>query len=312
MAVALLSCLLALVLDFLVGEPRRWHPLVGLGWYADRIEAALNPSGRGGILAGGLATVLVVLPVIGVALVASALPWPYGLVVAVILLWVCIGHSSLAEHGMAVYQPLMDEDLETARERVGMMVSRNTRGLDEEAIAKATTESLLENGADAIFASLFWFLVAGLPGLLLHRAVNTLDAMWGYRSDRFNRFGRVAARLDDALNWAPARLTALGYALAGRTRMALRCWKTQARAWESPNAGPVMAAGAGALGVRLGGRAPYHDGWRERPLLGYGELPDALTIPSAITLIQRSLALWMLAVAIVTVLVEALGRGGLW
>ena len=94
--------------------------------------------------------------------------------------------------------------------------------------------------------------------------------------------------------------------------MALRCWKTQARAWESPNAGPVMAAGAGALGVRLGGRAPYHDGWRERPLLGHGELPDALTIPSAITLIQRSLVLWMLAVAIVTVLVEALGRGGLW
>ena len=304
MAWALLTCLLALILDFLVGEPRRWHPLVGLGWYADRVEAALNPGGRGGILAGGLATTLVVLPVLGVALVVSALPSPYGLVAAVILLWVCIGHCSLAEHGMAVYRPLMDEDLGAARERAGMMVSRDTRGLDETAIARATTESLLENGADAIFASLFWFLVAGLPGLLLHRAVNTLDAMWGYRSERFNRFGRVAARLDDVLNWIPARLTALGYALAGRTRMALRCWKTQARAWESPNAGPVMAAGAGALGVQLGGRAPYHDGWRERPLLGYGEDPDALTIPAAITLIQRSIVLWMLAVAVITVLMN--------
>ncbi|MFO7786538.1 MAG: adenosylcobinamide-phosphate synthase CbiB, partial [Halospina sp.] len=256
-----------------------------------------------------LATVLVVLPVLGVALVAAALPSPFALVAAVMLLWVCIGHCSLAEHGMAVYRPLMDEDLGAARERAGMMVSRDTRGLDETAIARATTESLLENGADAIFASLFWFLVAGLPGLLLHRAVNTLDAMWGYRSERFNRFGRVAARLDDGLNWVPARLTALGYALAGRTRLALRCWKTQARAWESPNAGPVMAAGAGALGVQLGGRAPYHDGWRERPLLGHGEAPDALTIPSAITLIQRSLVIWMLAVAVITVLVEVLNRG---
>lgn len=309
MILSITVCILALLLDLLLGEPRRRHPLVGLGWCAERVEAALNAGGQGGVLAGGLAVALLMLPVIGVALVASALPWPYGLVVAVILLWVCIGHSSLAEHGMAVYQPLMDEDLETARERVGMIVSRNTRGLDEEAIAKATTESLLENGADAIFASLFWFLVAGLPGLLLHRAVNTLDAMWGYRSDRFNRFGRVAARLDDALNWVPARLTALGYALAGRTRMALRCWKTQARAWESPNAGPVMAAGAGALGVRLGGRAPYHDGWRERPLLGHGEPADALTIPSAITLIQRSLVLWMLVAGGVTVLVEVLNRG---
>ncbi|WP_077530267.1 adenosylcobinamide-phosphate synthase CbiB [Vreelandella utahensis] len=304
MAWALLTCLLALVLDFLVGEPRRWHPLVGLGWCADRVEAALNPRGRGGILAGGLAVALLVLPVIGVALVAVALPSPYGLIAAVILLWLCIGYSSLAEHGMAVYQPLMNYDPETARERVGMMVSRDTRALDETGTATAATESLLENGADAIFASLFWFLVAGLPGLLLHRAVNTLDAMWGYRSERFNRFGRVAARLDDVLNWIPARLTALGYALAGRTRMALRCWKTQARAWESPNAGPVMAAGAGALGVQLGGRAPYHDGWRERPLLGHGEDPDALTIPAAITLIQRSIVLWMLAAAVITVLMN--------
>ncbi|MFO7786641.1 MAG: cobalamin biosynthesis protein, partial [Halospina sp.] len=128
MAWALLTCLLALVLDFLVGEPRRWHPLVGLGWYADRVEAALNPGGRGGILAGGLATVLVVLPVLGVALVAAALPSPFALVAAVMLLWVCIGHCSLAEHGMAVYRPLMDEDLGAARERAGMMVSRDTRG----------------------------------------------------------------------------------------------------------------------------------------------------------------------------------------
>ncbi len=309
MAWALLVCLLALGLDLLLGEPRRWHPLVGLGWCAERVEATLNPGGRGGLLAGTFAVALLVLPVITVAMALQALPMPYWLIVAVILLWLCIGYSSLAEHGMAVYQPLMDYDPETARERVGMMVSRDTRALDETGIATAATESVLENGADAIFASLFWFLVAGLPGLVLHRTVNTLDAMWGYRSDRFNRFGRAAARLDDGLNWVPARLTALAYALAGRTRMALWCWKHQARAWESPNAGPVMAAGAGALGIRLGGRAPYHDGWRERPLLGQGEPADALSIPAAIVLIQRSVGLWMLAAGGVMVLAYVLNQG---
>lgn len=309
MAMALLICLLALGLDLLMGEPRRWHPLVGLGWCADRIEAALNPEGRGGVLAGGVATTVLVLPVIGVGLLVEALALPYGLIAAVMLLWLCIGYSSLADHGMAVYQPLVDEDLQGARDGVGMMVSRDTRALDETGIATAATESLLENGADAIFASLFWFLVAGLPGLLLHRTVNTLDAMWGYRTDRFNRFGRVAARLDDVLNWIPARLTALSYALAGQTRRALRCWRTQARAWESPNAGPVMAGGAGALGVQLGGRAPYHGGRRERSLLGDGGSADVLTIPAAIALIQRSLVLWMAVAGLVTVLVEGLNRG---
>ena len=301
--------LAALILDQLVGEPRRWHPLVGLGWCVDRLEARFNRNGQGGIVAGALALVLLLIPFLGVSLLLSFLPAIPWMIVSTVVLWLCIGHRSLAEHGMAVYQPLVSGDLTGARERVGMMVSRDTRELDETGIATATTESLLENGADAVFASLFWFLVAGLPGLLLHRVVNTLDAMWGYRSERFNRFGRVAARLDDALNWIPARLTALGYALAGQTRVALRCWKTQSPDWESPNAGPVMAAGAGALGVQLGGGAPYHEGWRERPVLGQGELAIAETIPRAVSLIRRSLVLWLAAAVVIMVAVELLGWG---
>ena len=123
--------------------------------------------------------------------------------------------------------------------------------------------------------------------------VNTLDAMWGYRNERYLTFGRVAARLDDLMNWVPARLTALTYAVLGQTRLALRCWKTQAPAWESPNAGPVMAAGAGALGVTLGGSAPYSDGLRQRPLLGHGPSATAASIRESIILVTRGAWLWV-------------------
>ena len=309
MILFVIVCLAALLLDRLAGEPTRWHPLVGLGWCVDRVEAWFNPNGEGGVAVGALAVLILLVPFLGITILLSFLPPVPWVIVSIVVLWLCIGYRSLAEHGMAVYRPLEEADLEGARARVGMIVSRDTRELDETGIATATTESLLENGADAVFASLFWFLLAGLPGLVLHRVVNTLDAMWGYRSERFNRFGRVAARLDDVLNWIPAKLTALGYASAGQTRLALRSWKTQAPEWESPNAGPVMAAGAGALDVQLGGGAPYHEGWRERPVLGSGKPASADTIPQAVSLIRRSLLLWLAAAVVIMVVVESLGWG---
>jgi adenosylcobinamide-phosphate synthase len=118
--------------------------------------------------------------------------------------------------------------------------------------------------------------------------------MWGYRTPRYLYFGWAAARLDDVLNFVPARLTALTYALIGKTGSALRCWRLQAPAWDSPNAGPVMAAGAGALELGLGGGAYYHGQWEERPPLGMGSAPNARSIYAALKLVRSGVALWLL------------------
>ena len=180
-----------------------------------------------------------------------------------------------------------------AREHVGWIVSRDTRALDESGVAKACVESTLENGNDAIFGALFWFALFGGAGAVLFRLANTLDAMWGYKNERFLRFGWAAARIDDVFNFIPARLTALSFALFGQTRRALACWRRQAPVWESPNAGPVMAAGAGSLGIALGGAAIYHGHVEERPTLGEGRAARAEDIARALHLLRRSTVLWL-------------------
>ena len=171
------------------------------------------------------------------AVALAALPY-VGAVFSVVALYFALGLRSLHDHARPVAEALRAGDETEARARVGLMVSRDSAALD---ITAATTESVLENGNDGVFGALFWFAVAGAPGAILYRLANTLDAMWGYRNDRYLHFGWAAARLDDVLNYLPARLTALTYAVLGRTRQALACWHSQAPSWDSPNAGPVTA-----------------------------------------------------------------------
>ena len=282
-----LAALAGALADRLLGEPRRFHPLVGFGRLASALESRLN---QRAISAGLLAWLLAVGPWLALAFWLRPLA-PFA--VDTVLLWFALGARSLDEHAEAVARPLREGRLDEARQRVGWMVSRDTAMLEASGVAKAGVESVLENGNDAVFGALFWFAVLGGPGALLFRLSNTLDAMWGYRSERFNRFGRCAARLDDVLNWLPARLTALTYALLGHTRCALACWRTQAAAWESPNAGPVMAAGAGGLGVQLGGAASYHGREEIRPPLGVGRPPLAADLGRAVALVRHGLWLWL-------------------
>jgi len=318
-----LSLLLALAIkmaagllaDRVLGEAKRFHPLVGFGRWAGGVERAcrrlfFGTNETGMRLAGLLAWALAVLPWVALALWLRALHPQAHWAVDIMLLYFALGGRSLAEHAQAVATPLAAGDLDAARERVGWIVSRDTRALDAEGVAKAATESVLENGNDAVFGALLWFVLGGGAGVVLFRLANTLDAMWGYRTPRHLHFGWAAARIDDLLNWLPARLTALTYALLGRTRKALECWRTQAPAWDSPNAGPVMAAGAGALGVRLGGAANYHGREERRPLLGEGRDADVDAIDAAVALVRRGTLLWLALCGVLGVATTLAGAGG--
>lgn len=291
-------CILAWIFDAMWGEVQRFHPLVGLGNVASGLEARYGVSRAGTsarlrlrglgcvvlLVLGGVATALLLRWVFRLFLPAVAEP-----LLDALLVYFCLGHRSLKEHGRAIAVPLLAGDLPAARKALSMIVSRDTGSLDPEAIAKGVVESLLENGSDAVVASLFWYAIAGVPGVIAHRVINTLDAMWGYRSERYLYFGWAAARLDDLVNWVPARLCALGYALAGNTRLALKAWVGQARRHKSPNAGAVMAAGAGALGVVVGGPACYRGTWEARPELGIGRAVLPEDIEAALRLLNRAL-----------------------
>lgn len=307
----LISLWLGMLLDYGLGEPKRWHPLVGFGRLVRGLEAKFNVAPHSPLKAklyGLLAWLILVLP-LPIALMSAFwsdalsvnpeqgglddLPWFIALIVNAGLLWFAVGAKSLIQHLRQVMRPLYDGDLVEARLKVGWIVSRDTKTMDEARVVRAAIESGLENGSDAIFAPMFWFLIGGGPLVLLYRFANTLDAMWGYKTTDYVNFGWASARLDDGLNWLPARCCALSYALSGAWQAALHCWRTQAADWESPNAGPVMAAGAGALQVCLGGGGYYHGRWKARPVLGCGALPELKDLGRTIMLLKKTIAYWL-------------------
>ena len=307
-----LLALAGVTLDRLLGEPRRWHPLVGFGKLANGVEKVLRGKAAPGHaiftrLRGLLGwTLLVVPPVLLVLLANALLPWIWRVLLNIGLLWFALGARSLDEHARVIAVALDAADLPAARVAVGRIVSRDTAALDAEGIAKAGVETVLENGNDAVFGALFWFFLFGGAGALMFRLANTLDAMWGYRTGRLRYFGWAAARIDDVLNYLPARLTALSYAILGNTPNALRCWRRQAKAWDSPNAGPVMASGAGTLEVSLGGTAQYHGQMETRPALGSGPAPGGNDILRALRLVWRGIWLWLIVVLLLEMSVQGL------
>jgi adenosylcobinamide-phosphate synthase len=289
---------LGLGCDRLLGETRRFHPLVGLGWIISKVEHWLYARRR---LNGVAAVFILSIPVLGFAL----MPLPWWL--QGILLYIVLGGRSLGEHGRAVANALAQDDLPMARDRVGYIVSRKTATLDQSQVVSATIESMLENGNDAVFGALFWFIVAGLPGAVIYRIANTLDARWGYKNPKYLQFGWAAAKWDDVLNYIPARLCVLTYALQGHTKQSLQCAFTQGRQCASPNGGPVMASGAGALGFTIGGPAEY-DGYQcDKPLLGKGPKAEWQAIYPAISLVDNGSFIWLLMLFIIAIAADMLG-----
>lgn len=328
----LIVLLCALLLDYYYGEPEKYHPLVGLGHLANWLEERLNESllkirsetnyelssefilepttafnsessktdnSQQNQLNGLIATLICLVPTGW--LTYSMIPdGMIGFVLEVIILYFAIGLSSLKQHAQNVLTPLLGRQFEQSRHALSMIVSRDTQDMDEEGICRATTESVLENGNDAVFATIFWFMIAGAPGVVVFRLTNTLDAMWGYKNERFNSFGFFVAKLDDVLNFIPARLTALTYALMGNWKNAMRCWSIQGPLWESPNSGVVMAAGAGALDVQLGGADQYHGEYKERSELGCGQKAKPEVIHQACELLDRSIVLWVIVIGLLS------------
>ncbi len=283
-------------MDLLFGELPRFHPLVGFGRCSMGVEQWLyGPStlpAWARKMRGMSALLLLLGPTLLLSLWLTATGGWVAVTVHCVVLYLALGGRSLMEHGMAVLKAMDGEGLEAARQRVGCLVSRETDQMDEAAVVRAAIESLLENGCDAIFGALFWFLLLGAPGALLYRLANTLDAMWGYKNTRYLHFGWAAARLDDGLNYVPARLTAITYLLVGHTGGAWSAWRGCPER-KSPNATLVMAVGAGALGIQLGGEAVYHGCRVESPLLGAGPSPTREDIPRAIALLRHAILLWV-------------------
>jgi adenosylcobinamide-phosphate synthase len=315
--------ILAFAVDALLGDPDwPFHPIRLIGFAIEKGEHWLRwrPLSPGQELIRGLGLVLAIVSTtyISAAFIlhlAGAMSWWLGQAATTLLGSLCLARRSLKEHAYAVLAPLQTGNLELARMMLARIVSRETRGIAEAEVVRGTVESVAENSADGVITPLFYLALGGAPLALAYKAVNTLDSMLGYRTERYEYFGKTAARLDDVVNFIPARLTALalvGAAWIGQRFdypfMANAAWRITWRDGSqhvSPNAGYPEAALAGALGVRLGGPSRYFGEVVEKPTLGDPRFPLS---PSCIVF---SLVLLDLA-SLLALGVFCLGRVLLW
>ena len=292
--------------DLVFADPRRGHPVAGFGAVASALERRTYRDAR---LAGA---VHVGVLVSAVSLLGVAIERVAGRVGVAAATWTVLGGTSLLRTVSELSDSLTAEDIGAARRLLPSLCGRDPDGLDGDGLTRAALESLAENTSDAQVVPLFWAAVGGVPGALVYRAINTLDAMVGYRSPRYARFGWAAARLDDLANYVPARFTAAlvvvcSALVGGSPTGALRAWRRDAARHPSPNAGVVEAAFAGALGVRLGGPTRYLHGLEIRPALGDGSPPQVPDLRRAVTL---SRLVQTAATALAIAGVSVCGRSG--
>ncbi|WP_369635251.1 cobalamin biosynthesis protein [Nocardia sp. JMUB6875] len=279
---------LGFAMDRTFGDPRRGHPVAGFGSAAMKLEQFTYRDSRA---AGVVHEVVLVGAVTGLGIAARRMVGR-GLGEAVLTAaatWTVLGGTTLARTGREMADRLESGDIDGARELLPSLCGRDPNLLDADGLARAALESIAENTSDATVAPLVWGAVAGVPGLLAYRAVNTLDAMVGYRNERYGRFGWAAARTDDVANLVPARVSglitvALAPVVGGRPADAWRAWRRDAAKHPSPNAGVAEASMAGALGVMLGGKTEYRHGVEMRPTLGDGPVPRVPDLRRAVRL----------------------------
>lgn len=273
-----LEIVAAVLLDFILGDPRMLpHPVRWIGWFASLVEFRTLRCIRNKVFAGVVTWAIVVGVVVffsrGAVFIAGTIWMPLGVVVRILLLYYTIATRDLAKHGMRVRKDLLEGNIEAARKSVGMMVSRDTSESSEAEVVRAAVESVSENTSDATIAPLLFAAIGGPVSAMAYRAINTLDAMFGYRNERYRDFGKFSAKADDVANFLPSRVTGVLTCIAafltgldGRNAVAVLL--RDARKHESPNAGYPEAAAAGALGLRFGGPTVYFGKVIEKPEIG--------------------------------------------
>jgi adenosylcobinamide-phosphate synthase len=295
-----LTISLALLLDKILGEARKYHYLVGFGWLVDKVESVLNHDNKKQnshsktyslkiILFGLFSWCLLVLPLpIIYFLFMNDLVWYWQIILDASVLYLAIGLNSLHQHAMQIHTPLTLDNLTKARHFTGYIVSRETNALSSQEMSRATVESMLENGHDSVIASMIYYIIGGAPLVILHRFANTLDAMWGYKNPRFNSFGYASAKLDDLLGFFSGKCCTLLYSLQGDVKQSFINAYQQGNQYKSHNGGWVMAAGATVMKITLGGNAFYHGKVITSPTLGLGNAVSIEDIPRSIALVKRA------------------------
>jgi adenosylcobinamide-phosphate synthase len=291
--------LAALMLEAVFGYPawllaRIGHPVMWAGWMIGTMDKRWNhaPFAR----ATGVAAAIVLLAAGGAAglLIEKLASGWFGITAIILIATTGLAQRSLHDHVIAVIRPLVAGELGAARTALARIVGRDTAALEGSGIASAATETLAESFCDGIVAPTFWFLILGLPGLFVFKTISTADSMIGHLDTRYRDFGWASARLDDAMNWLPARLAGAMICVAGGGGW--RILRRDARNHLSPNAGWPESAMAGALGVRLGGGAAYDGEWIARKTLGDGAPPTVADIQRAMAIYRRACALLWLSV----------------
>ena len=290
----------AFALDFIIGDPVFLpHPVVFMGraisWFEIRFRKWISDPLKAGSLFACFLITATWLTGWGIIRAVQTADPMLGIAVQAVLLFFCFSSKSLTQAAMAVYDALKSDSLEKAREKVGWIVGRQTSALDEAGVTRAAVETVAENFVDGFLSPLFFACIGGVPLALAYKMVNTLDSMVGYKNETYILFGRAAARIDDAANFIPARLSVAVIAVSMslisviRGRRAFSTAVSQGRRHKSPNAGYPEAAFAGALGVRMGGPNIYHGKLVEKPYIG-----DMFPDPSPVR-IRQACDLMMLA-----------------
>ena len=306
---ASIAAMAAFFLDTVLGDPQtRWHPVAVLGRFIGWLDRLLYPehgSDQRKFAIGAVLTLLVLCISYafaeGLLMAARQLPIEWGADAAgIILLYFCISPRTLAKAGQDIHALLVKGDLPAAREHVGYNVGRETAQLDESDAARATIETVAENTVDGVVAPLFFFALGGAPLAVLYRAANTMDSMLGYKNARYLYFGRMAARVDDVLNFVPARITGILFVMAAfllgyDSRNALNILVRDAAGHPSPNGGHAEAPVAGALHIRLGGVNYYFGERHFRAYMGDAHMDiSAKHIIGAIRLMYTAAVLFLL------------------